>query len=132
MRTSRLHPVREMEPQELEERTFEFGVAILKLAQRLKPELPEPVINELVRSGAGIGAEVVEARHAGSASQVESYSAGRRACRQTAYWLRIIATADESQSENIAPLLQEIEHLARGLKMLGTRAKQRIEIGKSK
>jgi four helix bundle protein len=121
-----------MEPQELEERTFEFGVAILKLAQCLKHDLPEPVINELVQSGVGIGAEVIEARHAGPAGQVESYSAGRRACRQTSYWLRIIASADESQSEKVAPLLQEIEHLARGLKMMSARVKQRIEFGKPK
>jgi four helix bundle protein len=76
----------------LHERTARFGENIINLAKRI-PEnnISRPLINQLVRAGASVGANYCEADDAATKKDF-LYKIGtcRRESKESEYWLRMI------------------------------------------
>ena len=80
---------------DLEERTAQFGKAIVRFAKRI-PVTPatEPLISQLVRAGTSVGANYCEADDAGSRKEFRyRISVCKRESRESKHWLRMIAVA---------------------------------------
>jgi four helix bundle protein len=120
-----------MEPRELETRSFEFGVAVLRLARLLKDEMPNSVLDALVQSSTSVGSEVIEAHGSSSSSgYLSGLMSARKASQQSAYWLRLIGAADPERGDLVQPLLAESLELAGTLGSLCNRARIRAEAAK--
>ena len=74
------------------ERTFNFGVRIVKLASKLpRNSSGFAISSQIVRSGTSVGANVEEAQNAGSKKEfIRGITIALKEARETYYWLRII------------------------------------------
>jgi four helix bundle protein len=87
--------VRSEKVYDLEERTAQFGEAVIGFAQKI-PVTPAtaPLISQLVRAGTSVGANYCEADDAGSKKEFRyRISVCKRESRESKHWLRMIATA---------------------------------------
>lgn len=86
---------------DLEERTAKFGEDIIKFCKTLpKNSITIPIINQLIRSCASIGANYCEADDAESRKDFKhKIGICKKESRETKHWLRMIATAHEECSE---------------------------------
>ena len=99
---------------EIQKRTFEFAVSIVKLCRYMDENVgvSRTLANQLLKSGTSIGANVEEAQ--GSQSQADFVSKLSIACkeaRETHYWLRLIGETDIVNKERISELSQEANEL---------------------
>jgi four helix bundle protein len=74
---------------DLEERTAQFGEAIIEFAKRVPVNLvTQPLIPQLVRAGTSVGANYCEADNAGSKKEFRyRISICKRESRETKHWL---------------------------------------------
>ncbi len=74
------------------ERTFRFGVSIVKLVLQLpKNASGFAISSQMVRSGTSIGANVEEAQNSGSKKEfIRGMTIALKEAREAHYWLRII------------------------------------------
>ncbi|MBS0213574.1 MAG: four helix bundle protein [Proteobacteria bacterium] len=99
---------------DIRERTFGFATRVVRLCQKLDaaPGVSRTVANQLLRSGASIGANVEEAH--GSQSKADFTAKMYIACkesRETHYWLRLLVATDIVPEAKLAPLLDESNQL---------------------
>jgi len=109
-------PMTKKKPFDIKERTFEFGVQIIRLVNTLSRTIAgSKVAEQLVKSGTSIGANVEEADGAESKRDfVHKMSIARKEARETRYWLRIVrATGLSKDAQEISYLLQESDELVR-------------------
>jgi four helix bundle protein len=80
---------------EIQERALEFGVHIIKFADKLPITMSGNVIaKQLVRSGTSIGANMEEADGAATKNDfINKVTIARKEARETRYWLRLISKA---------------------------------------
>ncbi|MBN1976324.1 MAG: four helix bundle protein [Anaerolineae bacterium] len=80
---------------DIQERTFEFTVRVVKLVDQLPRTTAGIVIGrQIVRSATSIGANVEEADAAESKQDfIHKMSIAHKEARETRYWLRIIQTS---------------------------------------
>ena len=65
------------------------------------------MLNQLVRAGTGIGANIEEAQVANSRREMAAkYAIALREARETLYWLELMTT-DPLIGQSIAPLIKE-------------------------
>jgi four helix bundle protein len=78
---------------DLEERTANFGERTVRFAKRIPINaVTEPLIRQLVRSSASVGANYCEAGDAGSKKEfLYRISICKRESRETKHWLRVVA-----------------------------------------
>ena len=110
------------------ERTFQFGVRIVKLCQELdkKPGAGRSIGTQLLRSGTSIGANVEEAQGGQSrADFVSKYSIARKEARETHYWLRLLVSAGILPSKKLESLLGECNELIAILTTIIKRTKEK-------
>ncbi|MCX5757823.1 MAG: four helix bundle protein [Candidatus Hydrogenedentes bacterium] len=102
-----------MAERDIEKRTFEFSLRIVRLCKAMeKDSVGRILMNQVLRAGTSIGANVEEAQGAQSkADFVAKMSIVRKEARETHYWLRIIAEAGLQPSERMAPLIQEADEI---------------------
>lgn len=103
-------------PFDIKERTFEFGVRIVRLVNTLPRTVAGIKIGEqLVKSGTSIGANAEEADGAESKKDfVHKMNIARKEARETRYWLRIMrATGLSKDTQEVTYLLQESDELVR-------------------
>jgi four helix bundle protein len=100
-------------PYDLEERTGQFGEAIIAFAKRTAVNLvTEPLISQLVRAGTSVGANYCEADDAGSKKEFRyRVSICKRESRETKHWLRMVAAAVPELKADARPLWQEAKEL---------------------
>jgi four helix bundle protein len=100
-------------PYDLEERTAQFGEAVIHFAKRIPVSLvTQPLIPQLVDSGTSIGANYCEADDAGSKKEFRyRISICKRESRETKHWLRMIAAAAPELKADGRPLWQEAKEL---------------------
>jgi four helix bundle protein len=100
-------------PYDLEERTAQFGEAVIHFAKRIPANLvTEPLISQLVRAGTSVGANYWEADDAGSKKEFRyRISVCKRESRETKHWLRMVATAAPELKVDGRPLWQEAKEL---------------------
>ena len=80
---------------DLEERTAKFGEDIINFAKKITVNpVTQRIIPQLVASSTAIGANYCEADDAESGKDFKhKIGICKKECRETKYWLRIIATA---------------------------------------
>lgn len=103
----------------IQEKSYAFALDILKLVKGLKSSGSERLLlNQLVRSGTSIGANVEEAIGAQSNKDfLHIISISYKEARETKYWLRLLNDLGELERELAKNQLEKCEEL---LRILGT------------
>ena len=114
-------------PRDIEERTFKFGVRIIKLCQFLegKSWVKSTLGRQILRCGTSIGSNVEEAQAAESrADFVSKNSITLKEARETHYRLRLLAAAEVVLQSRLQPMLDEALELKRILGAIVVAAKK--------
>ena len=98
---------------DLEERTAVFGEAIIGLARTASQNpVTLPLISQLVRAGTSVGANYSEADDAVSKKEFRhKIGTCKKEARETKYWLRMMAKADDKLKAEARILWQEAKEL---------------------
>ncbi len=99
---------------DLEERTARFGEAVILFVRRLKADdVNQTLIPQVIRSATSIGANYAEA----DATQTKKdfrHKIGicAREAKETKHWLRMLASANDAETDGCRKLWQEAQELA--------------------
>ncbi|OGG05584.1 four helix bundle protein [Candidatus Gottesmanbacteria bacterium RIFCSPLOWO2_02_FULL_40_10] len=99
---------------DLEERTAKFGVNIIRFCKTASiTVITKPIINQLIRSSTGIGANYMEANGADSKKDFRNkISICKKEAKETMHWLRMIAEADPNLVDKSRLLWKEAHELS--------------------
>lgn len=99
---------------DIKERTFEFGVRVVRMVNTLpRTAAALELTRQVVKSGTSVGANVEEAHGAESkADFIHKMSIACKEARETRYWMRIIH-ASLLDTPEVRALLQESDELVR-------------------
>ncbi|MCC7519478.1 MAG: four helix bundle protein [Verrucomicrobiae bacterium] len=102
-------------PSQVLERSFDFGVAIIRMVQRLPDSTASQVLGrQLLRSATSIAANIEEAQAAVSRADFgNKMGIALKEARETHLWLRFIRAAELTTSRSIEPLLNEADQIRR-------------------
>ncbi|MDD2229431.1 MAG: four helix bundle protein [Candidatus Cloacimonetes bacterium] len=95
---------------DITKRTFEFALRIVKLCRFLdeSQKTHRALVNQLIRSGTSVGANVEEAQSGQSrADFLSKISISCKEARETLYWLRLISASNESLAPQLADIIKE-------------------------
>jgi four helix bundle protein len=95
------------------ERTFDFACRIVRLHRAaVRSATARPLLNQVLRSGTGIGANLEEAEAGQSkADFIAKARIALKEARETVYWLRLIGATGIVKLPRIEPLTQEAHEL---------------------
>ena len=116
----------------IDERCFAFAVRVVKLCKALQrsSDVPLPLVNQLLRSGTSIGANVTEGQSAESrADFIHKLSIACKEARETHYWLRLLASAQVVSESQVADLIDEANQLTAILTSITGNAKRNSRSG---
>ena len=110
---------------DIQERTFNFGVRIIKLVGSLPNSKIGGVIGkQVLRSGTSIGANVEEADAAYSKEDfIYKINIALKEARETHYWLRMIKASDMVNPQRLESILAEAEELKKILGSIASKAR---------
>jgi four helix bundle protein len=121
---------------EIKDRALEFGVKILKFADRL-PKSPagSVIMKQLIRAGTSIGANMEEADGAASKKDfINKVLIARKEARETRYWLLLIEKAElihnVNNKQELEKLIKEAYELMKILSSIVNKAKEKGEYNK--
>lgn len=99
---------------DLEERTASFGEHVIVFVKTLpQNEVTRPLVNQLVRSCASVGANYMEADGAESKKDFRhKIGICKKEAKESRHWLRLIATACPERKEECRVLWREANELA--------------------
>ena len=99
---------------DLEERTAQFGEAIIELVKALPQDpINSPLISQIVRAGTSVGANYMEADGAESRKDFRhKISICKKESKETKHWLRMIANANPGRRDDCQRLLKEAQELS--------------------
>ncbi|HLF25639.1 MAG TPA: four helix bundle protein [Anaerolineae bacterium] len=102
-------------PRNIQERTFEFGLRIVRLVDRLPRTLSATEIGrQMLRSGTSVGANMEEAKGAESRRDfIHKTSTAYKEARETFYWLSLIDAAVLCRDQEVLSLRQECDEVIR-------------------
>lgn len=102
-------------PRNIQERTFEFGVRIIRLVDRLPRTVAGMKIGQqLIEAGTSIGANVQEADAAESKKDfIHKIGIALKESQETHYWLRLIDATLLPKDEEVKLLIREAFELSR-------------------
>lgn len=95
---------------DITDRTFEFALRVVKLCKHLNEQriVDRALVNQLIRAGTSIGANVEEAQSGQSrADFLSKMSIACKEARETHYWLRLISASEESIVDQMGDIIQE-------------------------
>ena len=100
-------------PYDLEERTARFGESVIAFVKRIPHNVVTiPLIGQLVRSGTSVEANYCEADDAVSKKDFRHMiSICKKEARESKYWLRMVAAAEDAAKKEARPLWQEAKEL---------------------
>ena len=103
------------DPQDIKERTFEFGVRIVDLVNRIPRTLAGEVLaRQLVRSGLSVGANVEEADGAESKKDfIHKMSIAYKESRESRHWLKVILRTIMKDDPEVQSLWKEADEIVR-------------------
>ena len=111
---------------DIEKRTFEFAVRIVKLVNAIPRSTGANVIaRQVMRAGTSVGANVEEAQ--GSQTKKEftrRMNVARSEARETLYRLRLIKETELLPGDRLAGMLQEADELVRILTAIVKKARE--------
>ncbi|MBR6130645.1 MAG: four helix bundle protein [Bacteroidales bacterium] len=108
----------------LQEKSYNFAIRIVKLAQFLREKKSEYILSkQLIRSGTSIGANIEEASGAQSDSDfIAKLHISLKEAKESHYWIRLLRDTDfitQAQAESMLTDLNEIiTLLTRSLKTI--------------
>jgi four helix bundle protein len=110
---------------DIQKRTFDFAVRVVKLVNRLPRTVAGVEIGrQVVRSATSIGSNVEEADAAESKRDfIHKMSVAHKEARETRYWLRVIQAA-LLDGDEVQALIQESDELVRILYTIVENARQ--------
>ena len=114
-------------PHDIEKRTFDFGLRIIKLCQFLEGRswVNSTLGRQLLRCGTSIGSNVEEAQAAESrADFISKNNISLKEARETHYRLRLLAAAEVVAQSRLQPILDEALELKRILGAIVVSAKR--------
>jgi four helix bundle protein len=102
-----------MRPNDLLDRTFFFGVDVLKLIRSLPRDSEYNIIRyQLGKSATSVGANYEESQAGSSKADFKNkVRIALKEARESNYWLRIIIALGENQSEELERLLNESKEI---------------------
>lgn len=115
-------------PYDIGERTFLFGLQIVRLVGQLPRTVAGYAVGrQIVRSGTSVGANVEEADAAESKRDfIHKMSIARKEAKETRFWLRIILETPLLDTPKVRALLQESKELIRILSAITINAKKNL------
>lgn len=98
---------------EIGERTFEFGVRIVKMVLSFPKNVAGDVLGkQIIRSGTSIGANISEAQSAISKKEfIYQMNIAKREAKETLFWLRVIAKSGLVTEDRLIDLLDECNQI---------------------
>ena len=98
----------------LQDRTFKYALSIIKLIKELEAEKVSYIlINQLLRSGTSVGANVSEAKAASSRRDFTNYyTHALKSANESKYWLDLIACSKYNDNIDLSPVLKETKEIA--------------------
>jgi len=107
--------LRSSKGENIRERTFRFGVRIVKIVNRLPRTTAGFALgNQVIRSGTGIGANIEEADAAESKDDfIHKMKIALKEAQETRYWLRTIIESEMLVDDETKKLLAESDELVR-------------------
>ena len=102
-------------PRDIQKRTFDFAVRVLKLVDRFPRSLSADVVGrQLARSATSVGAQVQEADAAESKNDfAHKMGIGRKEVQESRYWLAMVDAAILPDDPEAQLLYRESDELAR-------------------
>jgi four helix bundle protein len=99
---------------DLEERTAQFGEAVIELARTLvQNPINSPLISQIVRAATSVGANYMEADGAESKKDFRhKISICKKEAKETKHWLRMIAKANPRKEAECQQLSDEARELS--------------------
>jgi four helix bundle protein len=103
----------ENKKRDIAERTFKFGVSVIKISNSLsKTPASFAIARQIVRSGTSVGANVEEAQDGLTKKEfIRSMSIALREARETRFWLRMTIESKLLPRTEVNPVLGESEEL---------------------
>lgn len=103
-------------PEDIRKRAFKVALRIINLCKTLpKNEVNRVLINQVLRSGTSVGANLEEAL--GSRTRAEftnSTNIAKKETRETVYWLKLIAESNDARTKNrMKSLIDEAEEITK-------------------
>jgi len=98
---------------DLKQRTFDFSLRIMRLAESL-PETRSgrTIANQIIRSGTSVGANYRAAKRAKSTKDfISKMGTVEEECDETIYWIELAVASKCVVSEKVADLLKEANEL---------------------
>ena len=114
--------------QNIVERTFNFALHILKLSEKLDEKLSSHriILNQIIRSGTSIGANIEEAQAAESkADFIHKYNIALKEARETKYWLKLLGASDFAGVTKLDLLINESDEICRIIAQIIINARKR-------
>jgi four helix bundle protein len=104
-------------PVDIAERTFQFGLRILKVLRAVPRDPAGQVIGrQLLRCGTSVGANVAEAQGLHTRRDfARRMNTARTEARETVYWLRLITESAMLPARRLGPLMAEADEITRVL-----------------
>jgi len=102
-----------MKENNLETRTVKFSGEIITFVRKLKRDIiNNPLISQLVRSATSIGANYCEAQGSSSKKDFKNkLYICKKECKETKYWLEVIAKSNPEYAEECRKLWREAQEL---------------------
>lgn len=98
------------------DRSFSFAVRVVKLCRFLESQdrVSKTLVNQLLRSGTSIGANVEEAQAGQSkADFIAKMSIARKEARETHYWLRLLKESEIVPASQLPEIITEADEIIR-------------------
>ena len=111
-------------PFNIKERTFLFGVRVIRLVGRLPRSIAGVEVGrQFIRAGTSVGSNMEEADGAGTRRDFANHvRISRKEARESRYWLNLIAAVGLSKGPEVQSLSQEADELVRILSTILSRA----------
>jgi len=117
-------------PYEIGERAFQFAAAVVRLCRDLerRDHVSKTLARQLLRSATSVGANVEEAKAGQSRADFISKNAiALKEARETAYWLRLLATTDCRKNDSYNALEREAREIAKIIATIVVKAKGNVK-----
>ena len=117
-------------PYDIQERTFEFSVAITTLCRKLlsADAITRRLLWQLLNAATSVGANMEEA-DGGQSKQdfIAKTAIAKKEAKETVFWLRLIAATAPGTQGKINPLLQEAKEIAAIVTVIKKNAEENLE-----
>jgi four helix bundle protein len=118
---------------EIKKWTVDFSVSIVKLTRELEGKgIPFSIINQVLRSGTSIGANVHEGKSSSSERELIRYlSISLKSANETEYWLKIIREAYSFESEKLNECEKELGEIQKVIASIVIKLKNKQKVIKN-